>query len=78
MKQLTLVEWVRKYKIGESNEDCRECDECECGSWECIATYLEIKIMKARAHGDAPLFMQDFIPAQLEEQAERELEAANA
>ena len=32
MKQLTLVEWVRKYKIGESNEDCRECDECECGS----------------------------------------------
>jgi hypothetical protein len=36
MKQLTLVEWVRKYKIGESNEDCRECDECECGSEECF------------------------------------------
>ena len=73
---IIIADKSKGYKIARNSIEADE--YCERARRECIATYLEIKIMKARAHGDAPLFMQDFIPAQLEEQAERELEAANA
>ena len=73
---IVIADKSKGYKIARNSIEADE--YCERARRECIATYLEIKIMKARAHGDAPLFMQDFIPAQLEEQAERELEAANA
>ena len=73
---IIIADKSKGYKIARNSIEADE--YCERARRECIATYLEIKIMKARAHGDAPLFMQEFIPAQLEEQAERELEAANA
>ena len=35
MRQLTLVEWIRRNKIGEENESCRDCQN-ECGSEDCF------------------------------------------
>jgi hypothetical protein len=57
------------YRIAK---DIIEVDEyCERRKNELITSFRQIKILKAHAHGDTPLFMQDFI---IQKEIETEIE----